>query len=227
MCQKRVKTGSSTKRNLTRLRLINSVIRETKQKTSCSNKSHACPMETGTKHKAHYGQRRDPPSLHGHVRYTKPLRDYGYHSADWIERISHARTRRAHSRPHWRAIEPAIHVYIYTYARMEYFRTRSRRGFLRKFSATLPMAHARLARTSIQSLFSLWSSRFFLIFVLFQTILWNFLLIDITYVARICMPTDESRSCSCSSWNSRFHGRFQWCSISFFYSYNEEFVVWK
>ncbi|KOX77660.1 hypothetical protein WN51_09325 [Melipona quadrifasciata] len=35
-------------------------------------------METGTRHKAHYGQRRDPPSLHGHVRYTKPLPFY-YH----------------------------------------------------------------------------------------------------------------------------------------------------
>lgn len=118
MPQAREKQVVQTKRNLTRLRLINSVIRETKQKTSCSNKSHVCPMETGTKHKAHYGQRRDPPSLHGHVRYTRPLRDYGYHSADWIERISHARTRRAHSRPHWRAIQPAsMYIFIHMYVR--------------------------------------------------------------------------------------------------------------
>ncbi|OAD59473.1 hypothetical protein WN48_08636 [Eufriesea mexicana] len=56
--------------------------------------------ENCNSHMDEYG--RDPRSLHGHVRYTELLRDYGYHLADWIERISHARTSPADSRPHWR-----------------------------------------------------------------------------------------------------------------------------
>lgn len=123
---------------------------------------------------------------------------------------------------------PCICIYIYTHM---YVWNTFGRDRDEDFWESFP------PRFQWHTLFHLWSFRFFCIF-LFQTILWNLLLIESTYVAHISMFTDESRSCCSSSWNSvcvkiisswkkpslapaqflKFElANFKWCSINLIY----------
>lgn len=148
--------------------------------TSFSNKSHIGSTEPGIKHEAQDRQRRDPRSLYGHVRYTKPLRDYGYHPADWIERISHARTRRAHSRPHWRATERAS-IYVWTYGILsDEIEMRISEKVFRHASSGTRSTRANSSPVASSSL--IFAFLHFLSFRVFcdATIHWNSLLIETT-----------------------------------------------